>query len=426
MAVIRPITTFRIHADLRGVISLLQVPIRQGLGRAIFWSGFLGLMLGLEIWARTQPDAAVAEISPVLRHAYAHLFVGALFVALAARPLKGAWTFPARFQRDLTLLGLMFCGLHASWFGPALQTTTIDVPGETGLLLGVIALGGLLPLVASPSGMNSRKTAWRLIGAFALFVALHALIAVGNASEQSGIGLSVAAFALLVARLGWPTVYSIRLETADAPSKWTGNAIYARENRKERVKDTHVPADHPTPVDAEPTPSEASRSEIKVVKRMRFEGSSFQPVFDADLRSDEPNNEFETPTNTYQRQRHGTLLESMIGHFDVLDELERYATDANKLSVLYRRTENERVIRCSLAVNFDPLEDGWMALEVANQILVIVQRSVSHRLKLGKLEVRVYQERFRQGEQRRFERTFSFDLANLNPPPLGSPDQIQP
>lgn len=217
---------------------------------------------------------------------------------------------------------------------------------------------------------------------------------------------------------------ALGLEARRAPPEWVGNAIYANDKGNKRVKDTRVPTNNPTPIDADPTHPEASRPEPKVVKRMRFEGSSFKPVLDVDLRPDDPQGEPESAISAYQRQRHGTLEELMIGHFDVLDELERYATGANKLSVLYRRTQAERVMRCSLAVDFDPLDDGWTALEVANQILVIVQRSVSRRLKLNTLEVRVYQERFRQGEQRRYERTFSFDLANLNPPSLGLPDQI--
>jgi DMSO/TMAO reductase YedYZ heme-binding membrane subunit len=421
MAVIRPITTRTIHTDFGGVIRTLLHPINRLGGRA-FWLGLAGLVFGLEIWARSQPEPVTAEIGQVLRHAYAHLSVGSLFVALAAKPIKPAWALPMRFRRELTALGIIFYGLHALWPAQTLQTAPYDVSGDIGLMLGVIALAGLLPLVASPKAGQSWNTTWCLIGAGVLFVILHALIAVNNATEQNSTGLTLCVLTLLAARLRWPMSEGSNLE--HAPSRWVGHAIYAHENRSERVKDTHVPTDNPTPVDTDSTRPEASNSEPKVVKRMRFEASSFQPVFETDLPPEDLNNEPKKFERTYEPQPQGTLLEAMIGHFDVLDELERYATDANKLSVLYRRTENERVMRCSLAVNFDPLEDGWTALEVANQILVIVERSVSRKLKLEKLEVRVYQERFRQGEQRRFERTFNFDLANLNAPPMPSPDQF--
>ncbi len=420
MAVIRPITTRTIHTDFGGVIHALLHPINR-LVKRVFWLGFAGLVFGLETWTRSQPEPVTAEIGQVLRHAYAHLSVGSLFVALAAKPLKPAWAFPLRFRRELTGLGIIFYGFHALWPTQTLQMVTHDLPGQIGLVFGVIALAGLLPLVTSPKTKNAWNTAWCLIGVFMLFVALHVLMAVSNATEQ-GSELTFAVLALLAARLRWPTSEGNKLE--HAPSRWVGHAIYAHGHRTERVKDTRVPADNPTPVDTDSTRPEASNSEPKVVKRMRFEASSFQPVFEADLPPEDLNNEPKKFERTYEPQPQGTLLEAMIGHFDVLGELERYATDANKLSVLYRRTENERVMRCSLAVNFDPLEDGWTALEVANQILVIVERSVSRTLKLEKLEVRVYQERFRQGEQRRFERTFNFDLANLNAPPMRSPDQF--
>ncbi len=422
MAVIRPITTRTIHTNFGGVIRTLLHPMRR-LGKRLFWLGFAGLVFGLEIWTRSQPEPVTAEIGQVLRHAYAHLSVGSLFVALAAKPIKPAWALPMRFRRDLTGLGIIFYGLHALRPAQTLQTAPYDVSGDVGLMLGVIALAGLLPLMTSPKAGHSWDTAWCLTGAFVLLVALHALMAVSSTAEQNSAGLTLCVLTLLAARLRWPTSASPKPGPA-TPSRWVGNAIYTHENSTERHKATRVPTDHPTPVDTDSTRPEASSSEIKVVKRMRFEASSFQPVFEADLPPEDLNNESKKFERTHEPEPQGTLLEAMIGHFDVLGELERYATDANKLSVLYRRTENERVMRCSLAVNFDPLEDGWTALEVANQILVIVQRSVSQQLKLEKLEVRVYQERFRQGEQRRFERTFNFDLANLNAPPMLSPDQF--
>jgi DMSO/TMAO reductase YedYZ heme-binding membrane subunit len=426
MAVIRPITPDTIHTNLGGVIRALLRPVPERLVKQMFWLGFTGLIFGLETWTRTQPEAVIAQTSQVLRYTYAHLAVGSLFAALAAKPLKASWAFLLRFRRELTGLGLVFYGLHALWPATVFQARISDPSGDPfgqmGLVLGVIALAGLLPMVTSPNPKNSWNTAWCLTGAFTLFAALHVLMAVSNAPEQRG-QLTLAVLALLAARLRWPTAHNPKLETSRPPSKWVGNAIYNRDHTSERNKATRVPADNPTPVDTDLTRLEAFNWEIKVVQRMRFAASSFQPVFEADL-NDDLNNEPEPLKNAYQAQPHGTLLEQMLGHFDVLDELERYATDANKLSVLYRRTENERVMRCSLAVNFDPLEDGWTALEVANQILVIVQRSVSQKLKLEKLEVRVYQERFRQGEQRRFERTFNFDLTNLNAPPIRSPDQF--
>jgi hypothetical protein len=415
MAVIRPITTRTIHTDFGGAIRRRLRPVgRQG--RRLLWLGLAGLVFSLEIWTRAQPQPITAEIGSILRHASAHLSLGALFVALAARPLEAAWAIPMRFRRDLTALGLVFYGLHALW--PTALQTAHDLTGLTALMLGVIALAGLLPLVASPHARHSRSATHSLIGAFVLLAALHALIAVSDAAEYNSLPLGLCVLALLAARLRWPTS-DTRLER---PARWTGHAVYAREHIPERIKATHVLAD--TLVDSDSSRPEISSLEIKVVQRMRFEASSFQPVFKADLPPEDLNNEPESLERTYQPQPQGTLLEAMSGHFDVLGELERYATDANKLSVLYRRTENERVIRCSLAVNFDPLEDGWTALEVANQILVIVERCVSKSLNLEKLEVRVYQERFRQGEQRRFERTFNFDLANLNAPPMRSPDQF--
>lgn len=425
MAVLRPIDTPTIRADFSGVIGALRAQTRKFPDSAIIYPGFIGLAFVLEVWTRTQAEPIATETGLVLRHAYAHLSLGLLFAVLAAHPLERIWTLPRRLQRELTVLGLVFCGLHALRTVSGLEIGSIDAQGEISLALGIVALGGLLPIAASPARKLYKPTTWSSLFPFvaplALFAALQALIAIGNASGLSGLGVMLATVALILARLRRP-FQNVASQPNDS-SGWTGNAIYAHKD--ENTKDTRTPRDNPTPIDPDAIDAETSRPEPQVVKRMRFQGPNFIPIRDYELDPDDGTNgrEAEATPSAKPRQKHGTLEQSIISQLELLDQLEAYAGEAHKLSVLYRRSQDERVLRCSLGVNFDPLEDGWTALEVANQILEIVRRFSPLGLRLGRLEVRVYQERFRQGEQRRFERSFSFDLTRLGPPPLESPDQ---
>lgn len=440
MTVLRP-NTPTIRAEFGGLITASRDLIRHTPKGTIalhglMGLGLIGLILGLEIWTRSQPAPLSAGINLGLGHGYAHLSMGLLFVVLAARPIHQVWPVPQRIRRELMALTITCHGLLTLRVASALKFDAIDPPLEIALGLGVIALAGLVPLTAPKgSGRRSRPDRWNLVRTLAapigLFTGMHALIAIGNASATTGIGLVLAGGTLLLAQLCWP-FWNANFERPSAPPGWVGNAVYA--HRDQHSRDTRVPSAHPTPINPDPinpNPIDAqartpeAQPEAQVVKRMRFQAPNFTPIIDYELDPDDGliSQEAEANRRAYSGQ-HGTLEESIMANLELLDRLEQYAGDANKLSVLYRRSEGERVLRCSLAVNFDPLEDGWTALEVANQILEIVRSFTPRGLKLVRLEIRVYQERFRQGEQRRFERTFSFDLGNLNPPSLELPDQM--
>ena len=353
-----------------------------------------------------------------------------LFATLIVRSLVHARMLPRSLQRRLTVLSALLCAACAARTLPGLEIAKIDLPAEASLALGLIALGGLLPNATAAYARRANRTEpWRIaqnLGTLMfLFTATQALIVLGNVSGLRGVGL-LSASLIAFSQLVWPSGNAAR-QRRKKLSGWVGNAIYA--NREENPKSTRAPSDHPTPTEAEATRPEAStvesQPEPQVVKRMRFQAPNFTPIIDYELDPDDgpPSKETEETQRAYQRPQ-GTLEASIISSLELLDRLERYAGDADKLSVLYRRSEGERVLRCSLAVNFDPLEDGWTALEVANKILEIVREFTPRGLKLIRLEIRIYQERFRQGEPRRYERTFNFDLTKLEPPPLESPDQL--
>ncbi len=421
MAVLRPDPP-TIRASIGAVIGASRALARNIPDGAITWLGALGLAAALEIWARTQPEAAT-DLG--LRWGYAHLALGMLFATLVVRSLTDARVLPRSLRRRLTILSALLCAACAAYTLPGLEIAKIDLPAEASLAIGLIVLFGLLPTATAAHVRQSapRRIAQNLAVLVALFTTMLALILLGNVSGLSGAGL-VCASLISFSQLVWPSGNAARQRRKNL-SGWVGNAIYA--NREENPKSTRTQTDHPT--EAEATRPEAStvesQPEPQVVKRMRFQAPNFTPIIDYELDPDDgpPSKETEETQRAYQRPQ-GTLEASIISSLELLDRLEQYAGDADKLSVLYRRSEGERVLRCSLAVNFDPLEDGWTALEVANKILEIVREFTPRGLKLIRLEIRIYQERFRQGEQRRFERTFNFDLTNLEPPPLESPDQL--
>ena len=425
MSVYRPSTQPVIRPDPKAIVALLRTDAPGTLVSTTMYTGFLGVALVFEIWARSQPQGVAAETIHMLGKAYGQLGLALLLSCLAARPLAQIWTLPMRLRRELGVLGFVFSVLHTLNTLPFVLLTLSAIQerpmhDQIGLWFGVIALLGLLPLALTSNAWsvyqlgNTWVALQRLSSLIVLLAVLHALLMDGRFG-LTGSSPSLLGFGLLMVTI---VIYAVRMRRKGKPvparhtrTNWDGHAIHPTEHRSTRVTEIQATEDGaPTPLAPNTaTISPETHAQEVQVKRVRFDRSSFNPVAHDDDPDDPP-----LILQDLKQPPRNSLEQNLIEHLGLLDEIEQHAPDARKLSVLYRRTEEERVLRCSLAVNFDPKADGWTALEIANRFLKIVRFVASQRLSLQRLEVRIYQERFKEGASQRFERTFSFDLPSLD------------
>ncbi len=420
-----------IRLDPSPIVTLLRTDAPANLVSTIMYVGFLGAAAVIEVWARSQPQTVSAETSHLLGSAYGQLGLALLFSGLAARPLAQVWTLPMRLRRELGVLGFIFSVLHTLHMLPMtpLSLSALHerpLHDQIGLWLGVVALLGLLPLALTSNAWsvyrlgNSWVALQRLSSLIVLLAVLHALLTDGRFG-LFGSSPSLLGFGLLVLAT---VIYAVRMRrkrkpipAGDTHSNWNGHAIHPTEHRNPRATEDGTP----TPLALNTaTISPETQTRAVQVKRIRFDRSSFNPVTDDDDPDDPP-----PIRHDLKQSSRNSLEQDLIDHLGLLDEIEQHAPPARKLSVLYRRTDEERVLRCSLAVNFDPKADGWTALEIANRVLRIVRVAASQHLLLQRLEVRIYQERFKEGASQRFERTFSFDLPSLDKASTSEPENTE-
>jgi DMSO/TMAO reductase YedYZ heme-binding membrane subunit len=424
MSVYRPSPQKVIRLDPSPIVALLRTDAPGTLVSTIMYAGFLGVALVFEVWVRSQPQTVAPETIHLLGSAYGQLGLALLLSCLAARPLAQVWTLPLRLRRELGVLGFIFSVLHTLNtlpFAPRSLSALHERPlhDQIGLWLGVVALLGLLPLALTSNAWSVYRlgNAWvalqRLSSLIVLLAGLHALLTDGRFG-LFGSSPSLLGFGLLMVTT---MIYAVRMRrkrkpvpARDTHTNWDGHAIHPTEHRNTRATEDGTP----TPLAPNTaTISPETQAQAVQVKRIRFDRSSFNPV----THDDDPDDDPDDPPpirHALKQSSRNSLEQNLIDHLGLLDEIEQHVPDARKLSVLYRRTDQERVLRCSLAVNFDPKADGWTALEIANRFLRIVRFVASQQLLLQRLEVRIYQERFKEGASQRFERTFSFDLPSLD------------
>lgn len=432
MSVYRPSPQKVIRLDPSPIVALLRTDAPGTLVSTIMYAGFLGVALVFEVWVRSQPQTVATETIHLLGSAYGQLGLALLFSCLAARPLAQIWTLPMRLRRELGVLGFIFSVLHTLNtlpLAPHSLSALHERPlhNQIGLWFGVAALLGLLPLALTSNTWSAYRlgNTWvalqRLSSLIVLLAVLHALLTDGRFGlfESSPSLLGFGLFVLTI------VIYAVRMRRKRKPvplrdthTNWDGHAIHPTEHRNTRATEDGAP----TPLAPNTaTISPETQAQAVQVKRIRFDRSSFNPVTDDDDPDDPP-----LIFPDLKQSSRNSLEQNLIDHLGLLGEIEQHAPSARKLSVLYRRTDEERVLRCSLAVNFDPKADGWAALEIANRFLRIVRFVASQQLMLQRLEVRIYQERFKEGASQRFERTFSFNLPSLEDAftsPPGDPER---